>query len=325
LVALAKATLLEPDVGEEVVGLLTRVSLDDYRNGYRPTPLSQDWLHPALGTDLEAWRAAFDENLGRDARDFARGVLVHAARDLVRPQVGSNPTWPKPPLRRRRRSTGEILLKHANLMIEDLRGFEVHTVERRHTLLVADARQLPLQDAQADGILTSPPYLSRIDYPRATLPELLVLGEEDGQELGRLRSKTMGGVTTGGARPGAESADVTVAEILKKIQSHPSKASKSYYLVLAERYFADLRKCVREMVRVLRPGGRGSIVVQTSYYKDVLIDLPNIVAAMLKTEGVSASVPQSLPVSQHYGRLSPHQRGYVANKTLTEAVVDFNL
>jgi hypothetical protein len=190
---------------------------------------------------------------------------------------------------------------------------------------VGDARALPLPDACADAALTSPPYLSRLDYVRATLPELLALGLDNDGKISTLRSEIMGGVLATKRTDCVPSAwGPKTRAVLDAIYAHGSKASKSYYSVLARQYFADLEAALFELLRVLRPGGRGLIVVQTSYYKDVLIPLPALVVEILAGLGQESGVLQSEEISQHYGQLSPYQRGYVSRKVLDEAVIFFH-
>jgi hypothetical protein len=273
---------------------------------------------------LEFWR---NELLSVDyaaGKDFARGLLVKAARDIVRPSLGSNPTWPKPPLRRRARDVHAILCETGGSMVQDLEQMYPQLKSHDLAIRMGDARKLPLEDGAADAVLTSPPYLSRIDYVRATLPELLVLGWDSDMKVRQLRTSIMGGVLT--ARQAEVDPDTLgpkLRGVLTSIKTHESKASESYYTILAEQYFSDLSRSLAEMKRVLKPGGRGLVVVQSSFYKDVAIPLPSLVLEMLEGIGCPGKVLQEEAVSQHFGHLSPHQRKYVCHKVLQESVVLF--
>lgn len=324
LVALAQATLLSPEAARPVIDMLRDDQLS-VPNGWSPKDgLRGSWFHPATAGSLSAWRDRMLSVPSTAARHFARGLLVRAARRIVRPDVGTNPTWPKPPLRRTKRDVRSILLRAAEEMAADLESSTRFFKSRDLRVRVGDARALPLPDASADAALTSPPYLSRLDYIRATMPELLALGWDNDGKIADLRGEIMGGVLVSRRVDTDPSAwGPRTKAILSAVNAHESKASKSYYSILARQYFADLDASLRELLRVLRPGGRGLIVVQTSYYKDVPIPLPALVVELLEGLGQDSRIIQSERISQHYGHLSPYQRNYVAGKTLDEAVILF--
>jgi SAM-dependent methyltransferase len=324
LVALARATLLRPEAAQPVLELL-RDDESSIPNGWSRTDgFRNSWFHHATAGSLSAWRGRLLSVASTDARHFARGLLVRAARRIVKPKIGTNPTWPQPPLRRTKRDVRSILLRTAEEMAADLRSTTPFFKCRDLRVRVGDARTLPLPDASADAALTSPPYLSRLDYVRATLPELLALGWDHEAKIADLRSKIMGGVLVTRRPDNVPSGwGPRTRAILDAICDHESKASKSYYSVLARQYFTDLEDSLRELLRVLKRGGRGLIVVQSSYYKDILVPLPTLVVEILAALGQKSRIVQSEGISQHYGHLSPYQRSYVSHKVLEEAVIFF--
>src|SRR6266567_9381958 len=56
----------------------------------------------------------------------------------------------------------------------------------------ASSVELPLPSNSIDAAVSSPPYCTRIDYVRATLPELAVIGHPNGRVIRRLRERMIG-------------------------------------------------------------------------------------------------------------------------------------
>lgn len=92
---------------------------------------------------------------------------------------------------------------------------------------VGDARKLELEDQSVDGIVTSPPYSFAIDYVENDLPQLEYLGVD----THLLRENLIG---LRGGRGKSE-----------RIRA----------------YFGDLRLCLSEWARVLKPGGYAVIII----------------------------------------------------------------
>ncbi len=140
-----------------------------------------------------------------------------------------------------------------------------------------------------DTILTSPPYLTRLDYVKATLPELMLLGRFSPICIKHLRLQMMGSPLVGNDAPSAKPAWGSHAlEIVEMVAAHPSKASSSYYLRFFLKYFSALELAISRMSKIIRPNGRACLVVQSSYYKEILVDLPTIVQQMGEANGFLA-------------------------------------
>ena len=120
-----------------------------------------------------------------------------------------------------------------------------------------DAQRLPLADACVDLIVTSPPYASNaIDYMRAHKFSLVWMGHLV-DELGRKRGQYIGGESLRGV--GFEELPRPVAEVVAEIEAHDEGRG----LVL-RRYYSEMTRTLREMLRVLKPGRAAVVVVGTS-------------------------------------------------------------
>ncbi len=115
---------------------------------------------------------------------------------------------------------------------------DVHPSGKAPSLIVeADARNLPFEDESFDAIITSPPYLNKIEYARVySIEEELFF-------------------------PGKRKNPVRSFVGLKLLDRG--------YLHTLDLYVEDLRKSVEEMYRVLRRGGNAAIVIAGSYIKEL--------------------------------------------------------
>jgi hypothetical protein len=134
---------------------------------------------------------------------------------------------------------------------------------------------LPITSNSVDVVLTSPPYLTRIDYAVAYTRELAVLGHDITKDR-RLRAALMG---TTLIRKDADSRfqiGQTAHTLVEDITSHSSKASPGYYRKQVLQYLRDLTAGLDEVTRVSKNGAVFHLVVQDSYYKDIPVKLADI-------------------------------------------------
>jgi len=109
--------------------------------------------------------------------------------------------------------------------------------------------------------------------------------------------------------------------VLQGIRDHPSKASGNYYYWTYYDYFHDLYETLKETKRVLKKDGKAYWVVQTSYYKELELDLPEIIIQMGRSLSMTGEIVREKEVKNHLGNLHPDQRRRVPNKILKESVV----
>ena len=105
------------------------------------------------------------------------------------------------------------------------------------TILEADARNLPFEDESFDAIITSPPYMNKIEYAQ-------VYRIEEGLFF-----------------PGRRPAPMRSFVGLKLLDRG--------YLHTLDMYREDLQKAIEEMYRVLKRGGNAAVVIAGSYIKEL--------------------------------------------------------
>ena len=204
-------------------------------------------------------------------------------------------------------------------------GFERSVQEVRRRLLsdpprmtgtvsLGDARELEVRDESIDAVITSPPYLNAIDYLRGHRLSLVWLGHR----LSELRVIRAGSV---GAERGPDAHQGNVDEILGAmgcIEDLPSR-----HKGMVKRYAHDVNCIVREVSRVLKPGGSATFVVGNSCLKDVFI---NNSGAMCKSAALNGLIicerfERELPRRQRY--LPITDAGALGKRMRTETILKY--
>jgi hypothetical protein len=275
----------------------------------------------------ELWDQILSSRAGEfDSEAIAIISLALAARVAAKLEKGSNPIWYRPS----RGSSDvtnsdkfrEAAQQIAGTIISDLSASSIgtagHRVRNKDFLHI---NRVP----KFDFCITSPPYLNRLDYVVAHLPELSTLQLVLPFSLDKLKSSMIGTTKM------VEKFDIDVPKIwgpsavqaMAAVLHHQSYASARYYYHTYFSYFDRLHSSLLQLKRFMRKDACGLIVLQDSFYKDVLIPTAQICAEMLDQLSCDARVVRSTSVQTHMGRLSPSQVSYAPKKTLSESLVYF--
>ena len=268
LTVIARARLTPISTQAGLVGLGTRIldaaqSLD---SGANEGDLLTHWMRPdAVGRVRAVQRAIHAVLTNSDKRPVPENLLIGAdrlpllvsffysalfatVRDLLRRFRTTNPMWLKGPdssLHRIATTWGmlsEVFLERTQFLRDRL-SFDRELTDSEGALFqTGSATSLPFATGLFGGVLTSPPYATRIDYVRGTLPELAVIGADDAF-LTNLRKESTGSPVVAGNRGSLTTplASEYGRGILDQIGGHESKGSRGYYLPWMHSYLLSLQ------------------------------------------------------------------------------------
>lgn len=128
-----------------------------------------------------------------------------------------------------------------------------------------DAKQIELPNESVDLVVTSPPYLNAVDYPRAGQLQIYWLGLWK-DKLSNLKKLYIGTeqVTAEEYKHSIKYGNPTLDEILQKIYEVDKKRSYIVY-----KYFSDMRTNFLEVKRVLRPHGHYCVAVADNIVRKI--------------------------------------------------------
>jgi hypothetical protein len=157
-----------------------------------------------------------------------------------------------------------------------------------------DARNLPLDDASIDLVLTSPPYLNAIDYMRCSKFSLVWMGYRI-ERLRQLRSESIG--SEAGSRV---EVDAIVQDIVGAIRMSPKLSQRD--AAIFSRYVGDMQQSVREAARVLATGGRAVYVVGENTVRGTFIRNADVMIKVAAYNGLRLDTrrARALPANRRY-------------------------
>jgi DNA modification methylase len=255
---------------------------------------------------------------------FLKSALFITARKLAGYKGGSNPTWVKTLENKAEYCIEDIVsewLRVVDFMIHDLESAVIPKLDNIiHLPLSIDSRNLCIHSDSIDAIITSPPYLTRIDYAMSTRPELLIIS--NAVVLRSIREQTIGSpvIVDKSIKPNSIWGETCLA-VLKQVEAHSSKAARSYYLPNMLQYFRDIELSLRECIRVLKPKSQALIVVQSSYFKEHEINLGQIYTEICRNLNTQCEIVNREIVRGHMAHVNTKSSLYKNGKVYYEDVV----
>ncbi|MGI5162159.1 hypothetical protein [Microbispora sp. CA-102843] len=246
-------------------------------------------------------------------------------RKLTHKFEGSNPTW----VRRASKdedlvdvtcdALDELIIEDQRFIAERLTGEPI--IGTPVSIITASSQELPLATDSVDLILTSPPYLTRIDYAVAYSRELAILGVNIAEDR-TLRAALMG-TTLIRKQPnsGATPYGRVATDLVEKVATHKSKASSGYYLKQTRQYLDDLIASFDEIARVAKDDAVMKLVVQDSYYKDIPVPLADICVEEAERRGWKFRDWDKTEVSRLLTQVNKAARAYSKGKVEETVII----
>jgi DNA modification methylase len=180
-----------------------------------------------------------------------------------------------------------------------------------------DARKLLIRKSSIDLVLTSPPYLNAIDYIRCSKFSLVWMGHNiDG--LTDIRKHSIG--TEVGRK--LEN-DKEINAIVKGLKI---RSLSNRYRAIVAAYIDDMRSAIREVSRVLVPGGSAVYVIGENTIAGIYVRNAKILISLARQSGLrlKSETRRALPPNRRY-MPPPKQTGVAAFDTRmrTEVVLRF--
>jgi DNA modification methylase len=160
---------------------------------------------------------------------------------------------------------------------------------------LGDARDLPVRNASIDLVVTSPPYLNAIDYIRCSKFSLVWMGYRI-PDLRRVRAASVGTETT----PRESRSDVEVQAIISDLKLKPGLGRHDEAVLTL--YIEDMRRAMREVTRVLAPGGKAVYVIGENTVRGTYIRTSHIISAIAELCGLKIEYRRvrALPANRRY-------------------------
>jgi hypothetical protein len=200
-----------------------------------------------------------------DTRDFLMLALINVAmkcsyawKDGAVIKIRKHPV---PPLRK-------LLSRHLRFMIKDLKRLK--RAKSRSSVGFGDARRTGIPDGTVDAVITSPPYLNKIEYARIYSIEEELFFSRAG--LRPLRSHV-----------GIHDSDILDADMkLREIDERACANAQSIA------YFSDMWEVIKELHRVCRKGAKVAMIVGNGCFPEGVIDSDMILSSMAEKAGFKA-------------------------------------
>jgi DNA modification methylase len=294
-------------------------SLSDYQPSIPEFHYRDNWFRPFVLRELALITESIDntfspkqnDTMFHDIRDFFRVVLSsiirdvsnadpHCTRTVLRKKIVKN-IHPGDTLTK----FSETLLRQCDLMCD---FFDISQALAFKDVRLPDGNALKtgFDCDTIDLIVTSPPYINAVDYPRTHQLEMYWLGLLEDGPLSRLKRTYIGTETIYKDEyehlksTGYETLDPILEEIYEK---DPRRS----FIVF--KFFEDMESQLEEMYRILKPGRRYCIAIGSNQIRGVEVRSDKILAE-IATSGIGFEMENTFfsKLIRHFIRIPRPER-----------------
>ncbi len=187
----------------------------------------------------------------------------------------------------------------------------------RGKIRCGNAQQLRgIRRDSVDAVITSPPYLSAIDYLRGHKLSLVWLGYSIPQ-LRKIRSISIGAPTKLQCQESDRVNEIIALSVHGQLSLSLERTVK--------RYSYDMLNCLRQTSRVLRPNGCAVYVISNSVLSGIEVNTTNIIKETASDAGLCLEEHYTRDIPKKHRYLPPPQTaaGQLAARMKTESVLRF--
>ncbi len=295
LVTKVKTTPIDEEVLRSLSELLTTRVLQRYRTKYSPNipefSYRDNWFRPFVLKELGIIRDTIHEisyPVSKELYDFHRTIFSSIIRDVS----NADPHCTRTVIRKkqiRNISPGDTLMHFKQALVNQIDAM----VEFTNLFIEKEMKQCEIPDTDAietgidentiNLIVTSPPYINAVDYPRTHQLEMYWLGLVQDGPLSKMKRKYIGTETVYKdeyeklRQLGYSSLD----PILSRIYAIDSRRAFITY-----KFFKEMKTQLKEMYRILQPGGYYCLAIGNNVIRGIRIRSHDILTEIATSEDV---------------------------------------
>lgn len=244
-----------------------------------PIPKFEAYYSPRVGKKLLALKESIKNVQNAKVRELF--LLIFSKISVLASNLKRSPA----PRFDRCKNDFPILDAFGDFVKEASKGLDFRFEgQGRADVIRGDSRNLSFLKGQSfDLILTSPPYCNNVDYVRHTQLELFWLDYvKNSEDLGKLRESSL---TSCEAMAHSSKDPERVMTSVRAISRAIERRTSRRWPRMVEQYFKGMEENLRQVGRLLEPGGRAVYVIGDSWIKGVHVPTHQILVKVARKEG----------------------------------------
>lgn len=285
LLAKVKSKRIEPKRLHDAVTSFLKDVDKDFERKTNIEPMSfpniEHWFKDFVIRDLSIIRYLIDDVKDIDIRDFLKVCFSITALETSNVDLRSSRFIRVLPKEKLERHKPKVLTHFRKKVLGSVRRVGLFYESSYDTLvdvIQGDAQKLPFSDGAIDLIVTSPPYgeeRNTVAYTRWSKLSLYWLGFKQ-TRIKDLERGALGGIQSKSLETQSETANRILDDVARVDYKRAAESAP---------FFCDYQKSLKELHRVLKPGGHCCIVVGNRSIKRLPVPMNAVTIELGKTVG----------------------------------------